>query len=779
MIAFAAVLVGCQRLFGAATALFPQSVASGDPTPSSVILWTRLVSPSLATNAPDPILTVQVATEPRFTNIVAVRTNLLARRAFDFCVKAAITGLSPHTHYYYRFGYRGVYSAVGRTLTAPAPGDATPIRFAYVSCQDYIGHYYNTWADMANREVANLDFVLHIGDYIYETVNDGSFQNTNSFRQIQFRDVAGAKNIGTSNAPVYGASSLDNYRQLYETYRSDPALISIHEQAPMINIWDDHEYANDCSGAYSTDSAGRVSEYDPVRRRHSEQAYFEFIPNAFGIDDQGVAIDDSILFPNAKIYRDLGFGSLMDLVLTDYRSYRPRPLIHEDAFPGAIPMTEDVVSNFFGLAWPAVRNGFDPYVNIDQPAYVALKAELTAGARLLYIQGGLDTATAAARAVAAVKGNLSVTVINLGLEQFGLASPFTPAVIGTLPRGISYAFLGKQDVFSDLGSRYLLVRPLYQLYASWLNETVPSSENDYGDAQMAFLSATLSTNQAPWKIVTSSVSFCPIGFDFANSPIPLPSNFPSELKVNLQINADDWDGFPDQRKVLMDLYGSNGAVVISGDIHASFMTTYRSANGNQVPEFTGPAISSQTFRDGVLATANSNPLLASITNIDQLIAQTDVLVKDAINKSGIATSLDVRTDAHGYVVMDVSADRVMASYRLISENEVTNDLTAPSLAGALASKFETREYVVTHGASGLSTRALPALSAVFGSQGVVLEWPATGADCTLQSADSPDAADGWTAVTQTAAPIPGTSLIGVGLVPSGSRQFYRLLCPTQ
>jgi alkaline phosphatase D len=745
------------QLFGAATPLFPQSVASGDPTPTTVVLWTR-VEANLSTNAPDPVVSVTVATDPGFTNVVSTRTNLVARRAHDFCVKTPVTGLQPHTRYYYRFSYNGTYSATGRTITAPAPGDLTPVRFVYVSCQDYIGKYYNVWADVANREVDNLDFVLHLGDYIYETVNDASFQNVAPVRQIQFRDLVGAKNLGDTNTPVYAASSLDNYRQLYETYHSDPALIAIHESVPMINIWDDHEF-------------------DPVRRRHAEQAFFEFIPNAFGMDAQGVSVDDSMLYPNAKIYRTLGFGSLMDLFLTDYRSYRPDHLVPEDAFPGAVVMPENVVSNFFGAAWTAVRTGFDPYINIDDPKWASLKPTLVAGARLLYLGAGDSAADATARAVQVVTGNLSVTVINLGLKQFGLPTPLTPAVISTLPRGLSYAYLGKQSVFGELGSRYLLVRPTFELYAGWKSLLNPEAENAYGDAQMSFLENSLTTSKATWKIVTSSVSFCPIGFDFANSPVPLPSNFPDELRVNLQLNADDWDGFPDARKSLMNLYGSNNAVVISGDIHASFVTTYAGGDGNQVPEFTGPAVSSQTFRDGLLSTVASNPTLSSISNIDLLIGQTDFLAGQAISQSGFSTSLDVRTDAHGYVLMEVAPDRVTTNYRLIPQNEVTNDLTAPNLAPTLASKFETRTFVTTRAGTGLSTRAVPPLFASHNALGeIVLAWPASVTDCSLQASATPDGG-GWVSVTNAPVLVSGAKLQAVTLAENPGTRYFRLVCP--
>ena len=772
-------LAGTSSAAASGTALFPQSVASGDPTPSSVVLWTRLVDPALPTNAPDPMLSLEVAADGGFTNIVFSRTNLLARRAFDFCVKTKATGLAPRTRYYYRFVYGGQSSAIGRTQTAPAPNDPVPVRFSYICCQDYIGRYYNTLADLVNREADNLDFVVHLGDYIYETVNEGSFQNTNSYRQIQFRDLAGAKVLGTVTSPVFAASSLDNYRQLYETYHSDPTLQALHEKVPMINIWDDHEYADDCYGANSTDSNGLLNESDPTRRQHGEQAFFEFIPIDQGYDDQGVSIDSSMLFPNARIYRNLSFGSLVDLFLTDYRSYRPAPLIPADAFPATIVMPENVVSNLVGPTWVAARSGFDPYVNIDAAAYFLLKTELVAGAASLFSDAGLDKNAAAARAAQVIKGNLSVTVINQALAEFGVPTPFTSNVIASLPRGLSYAFLGKTDFFSSLGSRYLVVRDTFRLVAAWKALTDPNSQNVYGDAQFAQLATAVNSSLAPWKIATSSVSLCPLGFDFANPPVPLPTNLPNQLRIALQLNAEDLDGFPNMRNSLLDLYGTNNAVVISGDIHASFVTTYASAGGHKVPEFTGPAVSSQSIQEGVVSTVKGNATLAAIQGVDQLLAATGIFFEDYIGKSGIATPVGLDTSSHGYVVMDATADRLLVDYRLISNSEITNDYTAPSMAQTLASKMSTTRYAVTKGSAGLFTRLVPGMLVSRAAGGdLVIQWPSSAADCTLQSSDAAPATAVWSDVSATATPVPGTNLLQVELPAAGSAKFYRLFCPT-
>ncbi len=124
-------------------------------------------------------------------------------------------------------------------------------------------------------------------------------------RAIDFDDKAGAILLGTPDHPYYAASSLDNYRQLYRTYRSDPMLQALHENFPMVATWDDHEYSNDCHGAVATYFDKRKDENDPVRRRRAEQAFFEFMPTAIGITaGQGVSL------PTAAVSRSTTRSSI-------------------------------------------------------------------------------------------------------------------------------------------------------------------------------------------------------------------------------------------------------------------------------------------------------------------------------------------------------------------------------------------------------------------------------------------------------------------------------------
>ncbi|MCL4176915.1 MAG: alkaline phosphatase D family protein [Verrucomicrobia bacterium] len=205
---------------------------------------------------------MELASDPDFSAVVLVREDLVARAAHDGCVKVAAAGLQPATHYWYRFVYQDTqFSPVGRTKTAPAPDQSVAVRFAFLNCQDYVGRYYNTLSHLVEHEADSLDFIVHLGDYIYETTGDPGFQTTSGDRSIAFQDDAGAIDLGGFQA----AASLDNYRELYRIYRTDPILQRLHELFPMLVIWDDHEYSNDRHGAHGTYRDGRTNELDPER----------------------------------------------------------------------------------------------------------------------------------------------------------------------------------------------------------------------------------------------------------------------------------------------------------------------------------------------------------------------------------------------------------------------------------------------------------------------------------------------------------------------------------
>ncbi len=196
---------------------FPQGIASGDPRPDGVLLWTRVEPP-----APDEAVTVRwyLALDEGFTEPVA-SGELTAEREADHTVRVRLVDLMPHTWYWYRFAAElpdgVVVTQTGRTKTAPTADMDVPVRFAVASCQEYVGRWYHAWRRLAERE-PELDFVLFLGDYIYESIADPRFQPVGSPRSLTLPD--GLSLDGTTSNLV--ALTLADYRALYRQYRSDP-----------------------------------------------------------------------------------------------------------------------------------------------------------------------------------------------------------------------------------------------------------------------------------------------------------------------------------------------------------------------------------------------------------------------------------------------------------------------------------------------------------------------------------------------------------------------------
>ncbi|MHB1310200.1 MAG: alkaline phosphatase D family protein, partial [Limisphaerales bacterium] len=708
---FAVVLV---PVFGRAqsTAFFPQSVASGDPRPGSVVFWTRVLD--VAQPGADLPVTLEIAGTPAFNPVVAIRTNLLARAAHDGCVKVRVEQLQPWTTYWYRFVYQGNHtSALGRTKTAPAPDAAQPVRFAFLNCQDYVGRYYNTLAHLVSHEANTLDFIVYLGDYVYETTGDPSFQTTGSTRKITFGDTAGAIALGSGETTYQAASSLDNYRDLYRTYRSDRVLQRLHELFPVIAIWDDHEFSNDHWRETAAYFNGVRPEADVDRKRHAEQAYFEYLPVDVGLDDQGVKVDETVLYPNTRLYRDLQFGQYLHLLMTDYRTYRPDHLIAEDAFPGEIIFDEPTASALLGDLWSGLRGSFDPYVNVEEPANAVLKAGLLQIVTGAYLAEGLDAAAAQARAGEAVQSHLSAIYVNGLFQAAGQPAPLSAEAMTALPRGLSYLLLGKQELFTSIGSRYLVPRLTYQLYAAYRGQLEPESQDAYGPEQTAWLSNALAGSGARWKVVGSSVSFAPLVFDFAQPPMPLPTEFPPQLRTQLQLNADDWDGFPKARQLVIDLLAQHEAVVISGDIHASFVTRHLSTSGKTVPEFTGTSVSSESFREELANEVAGNPALAGLPGVNELLAATDLLLIDAASRLPEADILEADTTSNGYVIIEATGDALRPIYRHWPASLVEQDLTGLGHAAQLAAALSESRFVTTRSTNGLVLEKLLPAAANF------------------------------------------------------------------
>ncbi|WP_343450722.1 alkaline phosphatase D family protein [Micromonospora oryzae] len=280
---------------GAAGGAFRHGVASGDPLPDGVLLWTRLTPTDEAQPGsgvgPEAEVTWQVAADPDFATVVA-QGALTTGPARDHTVKVAVTGLAPATTWWYRFGYAGAWSATGRTMTAPpADADIDRLRLGVVSCANWEAGYFSAYRNLADRGEVNL--VVHLGDYLYE-YGTGEF------------DAGGS--VVRPVLPAHEVLTLADYRIRHALYKTDPDLQALHASVPWVITWDDHEVANDqwSGGAENHTPATEGDFADRVAA--ARQAYAEWMPVRTGAD--------------GAIYRRLRFGRLAELSMLDLRSYR-------------------------------------------------------------------------------------------------------------------------------------------------------------------------------------------------------------------------------------------------------------------------------------------------------------------------------------------------------------------------------------------------------------------------------------------------------------------------
>ena len=302
---------------------FRHGVASGDPLPTKVLLWTR-VTPDAASRpgsgkGPRAEVTWEVSTRKDFRRVVR-RGTFITGPSRDHTVKLDVDGLRPATWYYYRFGFRGTHSRTGRTRTAPA-AESTPrnLRLGVVSCANWQAGWFAAYRGLAARN--DLHAVVHLGDYLYEY---GPGQYGYGADDVDIR----------SHDPRHEMVSLEDYRRRHAQYKTDPDLQDAHAKFPWIITWDDHEVAND---QYATGAENhQAGEGDYARRRaRAHRAYDEWMP---------VRMDSTAsLADGDRLFRRLTFGRLAEISMLDLRTYRSEQV--ETAAPTPVPSAEAEVSD--------------------------------------------------------------------------------------------------------------------------------------------------------------------------------------------------------------------------------------------------------------------------------------------------------------------------------------------------------------------------------------------------------------------------------------------------
>ncbi len=273
---------------------FQLGVASGDPTPDGVVLWTRL-APKPLEGGGMPAVNVEVewevSTVANFATIVQ-KGVALARPELGHSVHVEVSGLEPNKEYFYRFHAGAEVTPTARTKTAPAMGQAIDrLRWGICGCNHFESGWFTAYRGLANE---NFDFIIHTGDYIYEGRDNGNRTPDTVVRRHHGQEI----------------HTVVDYRNRYAQYKSDANLQAAHASAPWLMTRDDHEVENNYT---VVDENNIPPEIFALRKAMAYQAYYETMPLRATAIPQG---------PNQLLYRRLQFGDLMDISLLDTRQYR-------------------------------------------------------------------------------------------------------------------------------------------------------------------------------------------------------------------------------------------------------------------------------------------------------------------------------------------------------------------------------------------------------------------------------------------------------------------------
>lgn len=324
--------------------LFPEGVASGDPQPDSVLLWTRRPFEGDATAS---ILVVEVAEDESFKQVLG-SAKATVSAASDWTCRALVGNLKPASVYWYRFtDETGATSRIGRTLTAPAESDPRPVKFAFISCQNANMGAQNAYRrmifeDERAAEADRLGFVLHLGDFIYEIVWYPEDRPQGMYDR-KVRDLvkyAHGEKIEDFHIPT----TVEDYRAVYRAYLRDPDLQDARARWPFVPMWDNHEFS--WKGWQSLQVFDGTTRPAQTRKVAAMQAFFEYQParmrkasgpnlerfdpphvvNApiveFDAHGLGQEPNNITALNSLTGYRALRWGRHVELIITDQRSYR-------------------------------------------------------------------------------------------------------------------------------------------------------------------------------------------------------------------------------------------------------------------------------------------------------------------------------------------------------------------------------------------------------------------------------------------------------------------------
>ncbi|MBI3284811.1 MAG: alkaline phosphatase D family protein [Burkholderiales bacterium] len=598
-----------------------------------------------------------------------VDTTLQVLASFDNTIRNKVTGLQAGQTYFYQFIAGDVRSNVGRFKTAPAANaDVAQLKFAYLTCQDWSVNHWGALENIAKNET--LDFVVHLGDYIYETIGQ-AFQNGGveaRHTALQLPDGTVLNDASGKPTKAKYATTLADYRYLYKAYRSDSRKQAVHERFAYIAIWDDHEFSDDAwqdAETYENNSITATGEdtHQPQRRRSASQAWFEYMPADVSFDANKPG------FQNIQIYRDFQFGKLAQLVMTDERLYRAdhvipesiynlatgtplnssmgsRYIVPQDAYnllegqkiTVAKAMTDDPLSSVSMLGktqrdwWKSKMQGSQNTWKLWGNEVSLLRMGLNgvdAIATLLALKSISTLATKITETAPALGGNLLVTA--------ALVAAVTAGAGQSVATNAAIAIATADATGSDRGAAAV---------AAGL------SISQAGIAVAAYLAAKAAAPAGAATEIAAAAQTIAFGWikpdiqaNKQNSAFVIASGQQAALTpffTKFLLNCDQWDGYNAERKALMQHLKTNNVsnvVALTGDIHAFFAGTVSDdfdAAGGGTPvmvDLVTAGISSDSWfkylKDGAaatgLATLISYPLSLPVAGLGTVAIDVNLL----------------------------------------------------------------------------------------------------------------------------------------------------------
>lgn len=370
--------------------LFPEGVASGDPQPDSIILWTRRPFAGNEVRT----LTIEVAEDRTFERVVSA-TRVHVGPDLDWTCRVLVEGLQANGEYWYRFiDEDGNGSRIGRALTAPEATDPRPVIFAFVSCQSVNEGTLNAYRKMIYEDKQkHLDdqirFVLHLGDFIYEVVQYPEEVPSRYDRKIfDIGRIPDGRKVQNFHVPT----TLDGYRYVYRAHLRDPDLQDARARFPFVPVWDNHEFS--WRGWQSSVKYGDEAEPAQTLRVSANQAWFEYQPArvrpasglnnfktpdvknapAIELDDDGLAVDSNSIaaIGSLTVYRSFRYGKNIEMILTDQHSYR---MEEQTGKKEAAPLIPSEFADFYPQEVMEIIDGGKSFANNNPPEVISVGDE--------------------------------------------------------------------------------------------------------------------------------------------------------------------------------------------------------------------------------------------------------------------------------------------------------------------------------------------------------------------------------------------------------------------